>query len=63
MAEEPEGRLSLTGIEQEAVGDLAFAEGMVVHELTTRTATLEEAFLEATSGAQEFQGGQIGGAA
>ena len=60
---EPEGRLSLTGIEQEAVGDLAFAEGMVVHELTTRTATLEEAFLEATAGAQEFQGGQLGGAA
>ena len=63
VTEEPYGRLSLTGIEQEAVGDLAFAEQMVVHELTTRTATLEEAFLEATAGSQEFQGGQLGGAA
>jgi ABC-2 type transport system ATP-binding protein len=63
VTEEPYGRLSLTGIEQDEVGDLAFAEQMVVHELTTRTATLEEAFLEATSGAQEFEGGQLGGAA
>jgi ABC-2 type transport system ATP-binding protein len=63
VTEEPYGRLSLTGMEQEAVGDLLFAEGMVVHELTTRTATLEEAFLEVTSGAEEFQGGHIGGAA
>jgi ABC-2 type transport system ATP-binding protein len=63
VAEEPFGRLSLTGIEQEAVGDLAFAEGMVVHELTTRTATLEEAFLEATAGSEEFQGGTAGGPA
>ncbi len=60
VIEEPYGRLSLTGIEQEAVGDLAFAEGMVVHELTTRTATLEEAFLEATAGAEEFHGGTTG---
>jgi ABC-2 type transport system ATP-binding protein len=60
VLEEPYGRLSLTGIEQDAVGDLAFAEGMVVHELTTRTATLEEAFLEATAGAQEFQGARLG---
>jgi ABC-2 type transport system ATP-binding protein len=60
VTEEPYGRLSLTGIEQEEVGDVAFAEGMVVHELTTRTATLEEAFLEATAGAEEFQGGKLG---
>ena len=61
VTEEPLGRLSLTGIEQEAVGDLAFAEGMVIHELTTRTATLEEAFLEATAGSEEFQGGTAAG--
>jgi ABC-2 type transport system ATP-binding protein len=60
VLEEPYGRLSLTGIEQDAVGDLAFSEGMVVHELTTRTATLEEAFLEATAGSQEFQGARLG---
>ncbi|MDX6226634.1 MAG: type transport system ATP-binding protein [Frankiales bacterium] len=63
VTEEPYGRLSLIGMEQDAVGDLAFNEGMVVHELTTRTATLEEAFLEATAGAEEFHGGQLGGVA
>jgi ABC-2 type transport system ATP-binding protein len=63
VTEEPYGRLSLVGMEQDAVGDLAFAEGMVVHELTTRTATLEEAFLEATAGAEEFHGGHLGGVA
>jgi ABC-2 type transport system ATP-binding protein len=52
---EADGRLSLTGPTQEQVGDLAFAERVPLHELTTRTATLEEAFLEATAGAQEFE--------
>jgi ABC-2 type transport system ATP-binding protein len=59
VSEEPLGRLSVVGIEQDAVGELAFAEGMVVHELTTRTATLEEAFLEVTAGAEEFHGGHL----
>jgi ABC-2 type transport system ATP-binding protein len=52
---EGDGRLSLTGPTQEQVGDLAFAEQVPIHELTTRTATLEEAFLEATAGSQEFE--------
>jgi ABC-2 type transport system ATP-binding protein len=51
-----DGRLALTGITQERVGDVAFAERILLHELTTRTATLEEAFLEATAGEQEFEG-------
>ncbi len=48
------GGLSVTGIAQEAIGELAHAEGVVLHELATRVATLEEAFLEATAGSQEF---------
>jgi ABC-2 type transport system ATP-binding protein len=51
---ESDGTLSLTGVTQEQVGDLAFAERVPLHELTTRTATLEEAFLEVTAGSQEF---------
>jgi ABC-2 type transport system ATP-binding protein len=38
-----------------AVGDLAFDNGIRLHELTHRAATLEEAFLEATEAAQEYQ--------
>jgi ABC-2 type transport system ATP-binding protein len=56
---EGNGTLSLTGVTQEQVGDLAFAERVPLHELTTRTATLEEAFLEVTAGEQEF--GTTGG--
>jgi ABC-2 type transport system ATP-binding protein len=57
VVDEGHGRLSLTGPTQEQVGDLAFAERVLVHELTTRVATLEEAFLEATAGSQEFETG------
>jgi ABC-2 type transport system ATP-binding protein len=58
---ETDGTLAVTGATQEQVGDLAFAERVLIHELTTRVATLEEAFLEATAGSQEFE--NTGGAA
>lgn len=51
---QPDGALLVTGPDQAKVGELAFSAGVVLHELTTRTATLEEAFLEATGGAQEY---------
>lgn len=54
VAVEP-GALSVTGLDATAVGDLAFEHGIRVHELSNRVATLEEAFLEATGLAQEFQ--------
>ena len=38
----------------DAVGDIAFEAGVRLHELTGRTATLEEAFLDATGGSEEF---------
>ncbi len=40
------------------VGDIAFRAGMGVRELTRRTAWLEEAFLELTSGDQQFRTGE-----
>ena len=40
------------------VGDLAFRAGVGVRELTRRTASLEEAFLELTSGDQQFRTGE-----
>jgi ABC-2 type transport system ATP-binding protein len=36
----------------ERIGELAAANGVVLHELTTGTATLEEAFLELTGGGE-----------
>lgn len=50
---EPDGALAVTGMEQAQVKELAAAAGIVLHELGTRVAALEEAFLEATEHAQE----------
>lgn len=55
----PEGEdLVVRGVSAEQVGDAAQAAGARVHQLTTRQATLEEAFLEATGLAEEFRGTQ-----
>jgi ABC-2 type transport system ATP-binding protein len=55
QVDQEDGAISVTGMERPAIGDLAFANGIALHELADRTATLEEAFLEATSSSQEFQ--------
>ena len=46
--------LVITGLTSQTVGDLAFDAGIRLHELSTRTATLEEAFLAATEHTEEF---------
>ena len=38
----------------EEIGDLAFSEGIRLHELTTVRASLEEAFMELTAGSVEY---------
>jgi ABC-2 type transport system ATP-binding protein len=44
------------GATAEQIGDAAHAAGARLHQLATREATLEEAFLEATGLSQEFRG-------
>jgi ABC-2 type transport system ATP-binding protein len=51
---EPDGALSVTGLGLAEIGDLALSLGVAVHELSLRTATLEEAYLEVTGGSEEF---------
>ncbi len=53
------GILSVTGLDARAVGELAFANSIRIHGLFDRVATLEEAFLEVTEAAQEFQAHQV----
>jgi ABC-2 type transport system ATP-binding protein len=53
--------LSVVGLDAATIGDLAFDRSIRVHELSNRTATLEEAFLEATGFAEEFQAHELGG--
>ena len=49
------GELSIVGLTAAEVGDMAFDHQIRVHELATREASLEDAFLEITGGSQEFQ--------
>jgi ABC-2 type transport system ATP-binding protein len=44
------GVLAVREAPSERVGELAAANGIVLHELTPETATLEEAFLDLTGG-------------
>jgi len=53
------GSVSVTGLDAERIGDLAFESSIRLHELAKHTATLEEAFLEATGSAQEFEAQQV----
>jgi ABC-2 type transport system ATP-binding protein len=41
-------------MEAPRIGELAAAGGIVLHELTPRHASLEEAFMELTAGSTEF---------
>ncbi len=52
--EKGDGGLHVTGVKSDEVGKLAFAAGTPVLELSNKTASLEEAFLELTAGAEEF---------
>jgi ABC-2 type transport system ATP-binding protein len=49
--------LSVRGLAQERIGELAWTNGIMLHELATQSASLEEAFVESTEGNLEFSGG------
>lgn len=46
--------LVVSGLEIGKVGHLAFASGVELHELSTRRASLEEAFMSATGASEQF---------
>jgi ABC-2 type transport system ATP-binding protein len=50
-----DGLLTVTGIEASAIGDLALLHGIAVHELVPRHASLEEVYLDLTSGSTDFK--------
>ena len=54
MDAQPDGSLEVTGIEAPAVGTLAAQAGITLFQLTTRSASLEEAFMELTRDAAEY---------
>ncbi len=48
------GAIAVTGLDAPAIGELAAAAGIVLHELSPQRASLEEAFMELTSDSVEF---------
>ncbi|HEY0935068.1 MAG TPA: ATP-binding cassette domain-containing protein [Trebonia sp.] len=50
-----DGSIEVRGMTAEQVGDLAFAEGIGLHELSTVRASLEEAFMELTADSVEYR--------
>ena len=58
---EADGALSVTGLEAPRIGEIAAGAGIVLHELTPRLASLEEAFMELTADSVEY-GRPAGGA-
>ncbi|MDA8356331.1 MAG: ATP-binding cassette domain-containing protein [Actinomycetota bacterium] len=51
-----DGALRVTGLPADVIGELAAAGGIVLHELTPRSASLEEVFMELTGTSVEFHG-------
>ena len=52
------GSLTVRGVDEVAIGDLAAARSITLHELSPQTASLEEAFMELTEGSLEYRGAE-----
>jgi ABC-2 type transport system ATP-binding protein len=50
----PDGTLEVTGMDAAAVSGAAAAQGVLLHELSTQTASLEDAYMSLTRSALEF---------
>jgi ABC-2 type transport system ATP-binding protein len=50
-----EDSIEVTGLDSSAIGELAAARGLVLHELATQRASLEEAFMDLTRSSVEFR--------
>ncbi|WP_433136720.1 ABC transporter ATP-binding protein [Actinomadura nitritigenes] len=50
----PGGALSVAGLDVTEIGDRAAAHGIPLYEVTPRSASLEEAYMELTAGSAEF---------
>ena len=57
-----DGSLMVTGLDPAAIGDITFAAGVPVYELSQQEASLEEAFMELTRDDVEFHAQQHAGA-
>jgi ABC-2 type transport system ATP-binding protein len=54
----PDGALNVTGTTTDAIGELAAAHRVVLHELSLSQASLEQAFMELTEDSVDYRAGQ-----
>jgi ABC-2 type transport system ATP-binding protein len=54
-----ESTIEVRGVTTAEVGEIAAARSVVLHELSTQTGSLEDAFLKATAAAQEYTAGPV----
>jgi ABC-2 type transport system ATP-binding protein len=52
------GSLTVTGLSAASIGELAFSHRIMLHELATHSASLEEAFMELTAASVEYLAGE-----
>ncbi|HEY9410463.1 MAG TPA: ATP-binding cassette domain-containing protein [Jiangellaceae bacterium] len=50
----PDGALVVTGLDAASIGELAHRTGVVLHELSPQSASLEDAFISATGASEEY---------
>jgi ABC-2 type transport system ATP-binding protein len=58
IRDDGDGHLVVAGLPAERIGDLAFENGVRLHELAAAQASLEQAFMELTGAAVEFRAGR-----
>jgi ABC-2 type transport system ATP-binding protein len=56
---ELDGSYTVTGLPADRIGELAFAHGVRMHELSPHSASLEEAFMELTAESVEYSAGAV----
>ncbi len=56
----PEGEFDVVGMDSAAIGELAAANGFVLHQLVTQRASLEETFMELTHDTVEYHAAEGG---
>ena len=57
---EVDGGLSVTGLGQSQISELALHNGILVHELTARSASLEDAYLQITDASVTYRASDLG---
>jgi ABC-2 type transport system ATP-binding protein len=58
VTQAPDGLLTVTGLDAVAIAGIAAARGVLVHELSTRPGSLEQAFMQLTGTSVEYAAGE-----